>query len=144
MVNENLLNLLSLLALSGWRLPASRTPANNGVPGVGISTSCEPASSRGIPAFIPDSLELVVDVWKDFCSGDGTISSPAGTGSTNPSHSAIHHWGWGFRTLWGGIDPGGRRFRPWCVGIDPCGAISTRGNAVFRGGVGVAPVGNDF
>ena len=27
-----------------------------------------------------------------FCSGDKTLSSPGGTGSTNPSQSAISQW----------------------------------------------------
>ena len=35
----------------------------------------------------------------------------------------------------GAVSPRGRRFRPWCVGIDPCGAVSTRGTAVFVPGV---------
>ena len=53
MVNENLLNLLSLLALSGWRLPASRTPANNGVPGVGIPHRAGRRRPEGYPLSYP-------------------------------------------------------------------------------------------
>ena len=45
----------------------------------------------------------VVDVWKDFCSGDGTLSFPGGAGSTNA------RMGFPYRA---GIDPGDHRFRP--------------------------------
>ena len=43
-----------LLAPNGWRPPASRTPADNGVAAVG---GCEPyraVSSGGITAFVPN------------------------------------------------------------------------------------------
>ena len=42
----------------------------------------------------------------------GTLSSALAAGSTNPRQSAITQWGWGFRTLPGGIDPGRYRFVP--------------------------------
>ena len=43
-----------LLAPNGWRPPASRTPANNGVPAVGIFALYGAVSSGGITAFVPD------------------------------------------------------------------------------------------
>ena len=33
------------------------------------------------------------------------------------SQSATSQLGWGFHNLWGGIDPGDLRFRPWGVGV---------------------------
>ena len=74
----------------------------------------------------------VVDVWKYFKSGDSNLSSPGAAGrrplpkgqlspragSMTPSQSAITQWGWGFHTLWGGIDAGDLRFRPRVVGVD--------------------------
>ena len=51
MANELAENLLDP---NGWRQPASRTPANNGVPAVGVSTPCGAVSSREITAFVPD------------------------------------------------------------------------------------------
>ena len=27
-------------------------------------------------------------------------------------------WGWGYHTVWGGIDTGDRRLRPWCEVVD--------------------------
>ena len=44
---------------NGWGPPASPIPASNdGVPGVRVSTPSGPVSSRGITAFVPDSMEL--------------------------------------------------------------------------------------
>ena len=43
-----------LFAPNGWRPPASRTPANNGVPAVGIFALYGAVSSGGITAFVPD------------------------------------------------------------------------------------------
>ena len=73
----------------------------------------------------------VVEIWKDFCPGDGNLSSlgaagprrwPEGqlslrAGSMSSSPSAIIQWGWGFRTLRGGIDPGELPRRPRVVGV---------------------------
>ena len=55
-VGQMMLNELAepLLAPNGWRPPASRTPANNSVPEVGVSTACGPVSSRGKTDFVPD------------------------------------------------------------------------------------------
>ena len=50
-------------------------------------------------------------LWKDFKSRHGTLFCPGGAGSTNPGQYAIRQWAWGFRTVRGGIDPGGNRFR---------------------------------
>ena len=91
---------------------------------------------------------------------DEISSSPGGAGSTNPSQSVISQRVWGLHTVRGGIDPGDHRFRPRFVGgadvwkdydqgmgpyppgvalalrtpgwgPTPCGAVSTRGTAVF-------------
>ena len=43
-----------LLAPNGWTPPASRTPANNGVPAVGVFARYGAVSSGGITAFVPD------------------------------------------------------------------------------------------
>ena len=64
----------------------------------------------------------VVEIWKDFKSGDETQSCPgvAGprhypgkqlsprAGSMSPSYLATSQLGWGLHTLRGGIDPGDR------------------------------------
>ena len=64
----------------------------------------------------------VVDIWKDFKSGDETLSSPGAAGprrcpegqlspragSMSPSQSAITQLGWGFHT-WGAISTRGVR-----------------------------------
>ena len=85
-----LINLLNLLAPSGWGPSASRTPTNNGVPGVRVSTPCGPVPSRGITAFVHRPRFVgVVDVRKAFCSGDGTSFFPGGAACKNPSQSAI-------------------------------------------------------
>ena len=36
---------------------------------------------------------------------------------TIPSQSAIDQWGWGFRAVRGGFDPGDHRFCPQIVGV---------------------------
>ena len=68
----------------------------------------------------------VVEVWKDFYSGDDTLSSPGAAGprrcserqlsprvgSMSLSQSATITCGWGFHTVRSGIDPGDRRFGP--------------------------------
>ena len=73
----------------------------------------------------------VVEMWKDFQSGNETLSSPGvagyqrspdsqllpSTGSKNPSQSAISRWGCDFHILRGGIDPGILRFLPRVVGV---------------------------
>ena len=58
-----------------------------------------------------------VDVWQDFSSGNGTLSSPVAVGATNTSRSAINQEHWGFQTVQSGIHPGDRRFRSRVVGI---------------------------
>ena len=35
----------------------------------------------------------------------------------SPSQSATSQWGWGFHTVWSGIDPGDLHFRPRVVGF---------------------------
>ena len=70
----------------------------------------------------------VSDIWKDFLSGDGTLSSQGATGprrwsegqlspragSISSGLSAISQWGWG---VLGGIVLWGLRFRPRVVGV---------------------------
>ena len=70
----------------------------------------------------------VSDIWKDFLSGDGTLSSQGATGprrwsegqlspragSMSSGLSAISQWGWG---VLGGIVLWGLRFRPRVVGV---------------------------
>ena len=70
----------------------------------------------------------VSDIWKDFLSGDGTLSSQGATGprrwsegqlspragSMSSDLSAISQWGWG---VLGGIELWGLRFRPRVVGV---------------------------
>ena len=71
-----------------------------------------------------------VEIWKDFKSGDETLSStgaaerrwPEGqlsprAGSVGSSQPAISQWDWGFHTVRGGIDRGDLRFRPWSLGV---------------------------
>ena len=100
--------LLTLLASNAWGPFASRTPASNGIPRVGVSTPCGAVSSREIIAFVPD-LVGVVDVWKAFCSGDATAYSRGAVGFTNSQSESA----------------GG-------VGISiSCGAVSNRGTTVF-------------
>ena len=84
----------------------------------------------GDQSFRPRVVEFV-DVWKGFSPKDDNLSSPGAAGpqrwlegqlspragSMTPSQSAITHWGWGFHTLRGGIDPRDLRFRPRVVGI---------------------------
>ena len=79
----------------------------------------------GYLRFSPRMVEGV-DVWNIFLPGDGKLSCPnaAGprrwpggqlsmrAGSMSPSQSAIPQWGWGLRTLRGGIDQGDLRVRP--------------------------------
>ena len=62
----------------------------------------------------------VVEIWKDFCSGDETLTFPGAAGlrrcpegqlsprasSMGLSQSATSQWGWSFHTLRGSIDPG--------------------------------------
>ena len=61
----------------------------------------DPGDDRFYPRFV-----VVAYVWKYLESGDGTLSSAGGAGSTNPSQSAISQWGWGFHTVRGSIDRG--------------------------------------
>ena len=70
-------------------------------------------------------------IWKDFLSGDETLSSPGAAGprrwpegqlsphagAMSPSQSAITQWDWGFHNARGGIDPGDLCFRPPVVGV---------------------------
>ena len=109
------MNLLNLLAPNAWGPPASRTPANNGVPGVGVSTPCGPVvpgDTRFRTRFVG-----IVDAWNAFYSGDGTVSSPIVAGFTNPRQSTVSQLGWGLHTVRGGIDPGDLRFRPRVVAV---------------------------
>ena len=99
--------------------------------GVAVSTPCGAVSTRGIFVLFPGLLELVVEMWKDFPSRDGNLSSPGAVGprgwlegqlsprasSMSPSQSAITLCGWGFPTLRGSIDPGDLRFRPRVLGV---------------------------
>ena len=73
----------------------------------------------------------VVDVWRDFHSGDKTLSStgaagrrrwPEGqlsprAGSMNPSQSATSQCVWGVHTVRSGIDPGDLLFRARLVRV---------------------------
>ena len=71
--------------------------------GGGFSKPCGAVSTRGIAVGVVD-----VVVWMNFCSGDGTLSSPGVFESLRQSVGSL--WGWVFST--------------------PCGAVSTRGIAV--------------
>ena len=66
-----------------------------------VRDGIDPGNHRFRPQFVG-----FVHVWEEYCSGDGTLSSAGAAGSTNPRQSAISQWGWCFRTLPGGIDPG--------------------------------------
>ena len=69
----------------------------------------------------------VVEIWREFLSGDDTLSSlgaagprrwPEGRWLHDESHPISNiQWVWGFHTLRGGIDPGDLRFRPRVAGI---------------------------
>ena len=100
-------NLLNLLAPNWWRPPASRTPANNGVPTVGFPHRTG-LYRRGDNHFRP-RLIGVVDTKNAFCSEDGIVYSPGAGGFTNPSQSVISQLGWGIHTVRGGIDPENHR-----------------------------------
>ena len=71
---------------------ALRTPANlQSDNGIEIFTPFEAVSTRGTTVFVPGLLELYeVDIWKDFCFGDGALFSPDGAGSTNPRLEFSH------------------------------------------------------
>ena len=87
-----------------------RTPANQqSVSGMGLPHTVLGGIIPGDHRFRPRCVG-VVDVGKDFCSGDRTLYSPDGAGSTNPGQSAISQW---------------------VEGSTPCGAVSTRGTTVF-------------
>ena len=59
-------------------------------------------------------LEILNDLW----TGDGTLSSRGGAGSTyEPSQSEIGRWGWDFHTVRECINPDDIRFRPRVVGV---------------------------
>ena len=73
----------------------------------------------------------VVEVWKGFQPGEGTVSSPGAAvprrwpegqlrpvaGSMSPNQSAFTQWGWDFHTLRSGIYPGDLPLRPRVVGV---------------------------
>ena len=94
--------------------PTSNRPVGLGFPHL-AGWYIDPGNLRFRPRVVG-----VVQIWKDFCSGDGKSSSPGAAGprrcpegqlspragSMSPSESAITQWGWGFYTAWGGIDPG--------------------------------------
>ena len=84
----------------------------------------DPGDLRFRPRVVVD-----VEIWKNFLSGDETLSSPgvAGprccperqlsprAGSMSSSQSATSQWGLGFHTVRIGIDAGDLRFRPRVV-----------------------------
>ena len=73
----------------------------------------------------------VVEIWRDFSSGDKPYPPRCGGTSTLPRGATLAarwlhepqpisnqpEWGWGFHTLRGGIDPGDLHFRPRVVGV---------------------------
>ena len=83
----------------------------------------------------------VVEMSKDFPSGDGNLSLFGGagplrwperqlsprTGSMSPSKSAITQWGWGFHTVRGGIDPSDLCFCTGVIELKRYGSISRPG-----------------
>ena len=95
------------LVLAGWRCLHEPKPISNQPVVLGLHTVPDGIDS-GDRRFRPRCVG--VDVWKDFSSGDRTLSSPGGAGSTNPSQSAISQRGWV---------------------STPCGVVSTRGTTVF-------------
>ena len=51
--------IAELLAPIGRNPLATRTPINNSLPSVGVSTQCGAVSTRGITVFVPELLELL-------------------------------------------------------------------------------------
>ena len=86
-----------------------------------------------------------LEVWKDFSSGNDTLSSPVATepqrcperqlspraGAMSFSQFANNQSGWGFHTSRGGIDPGHLHFRPQVVGIAEIGRDLLRGDGIL-------------
>ena len=83
-----LMNLLKLLAPNGWRLPASRPPANNGVPVVGASTPCGPISPGEITDFVPDELESLI-YGRRFVPGMGSYTPREPVASRTPANQLL-------------------------------------------------------
>ena len=76
-------------------------------------------------------VDGIVEIWKEFRSGDGRLFSPGTTGlgvgprgncrralvPRAPTNKTITRWSWGFRTARGRIEPGDVRFRRWVAGV---------------------------
>ena len=99
----------SRVALAGST--KSRFGFSNKLGGLGFHTVrgvIDPGNRQFHPRFV-----VVVDLWKNFCSGDDIVSSPAGGGSANArlgfSKKPV---GLGIPHVVGGVDPGDHRFRP--------------------------------
>ena len=87
----------------------------------------------------------VVEVWKEFSSGDEALSFlcaagprrwPEGqlsprAGSMSLIQSATSQWGWGFHTQRSGIDPGDLRFRSRVVVVVGCGRTCDPGMRTY-------------
>ena len=83
----------------------------------GVSTTCGPVSTRGKSVFVPGLSELYM-YGRIYDPGMGTYPPRDALAlCTSPNQSAVGRWGWGFHTMWGGFDPGDRRFRPRVVGV---------------------------
>ena len=92
----------------GWHRLHEPEPVSNQPVGLGL----QPRTGRYRPGGPPFSSPGVgvVDTWKNFCSGDGTVYSPGATGVTSPSQTAISQLGWRFYAVRGSIKPRGPPF----------------------------------
>ena len=86
-------------------------PAGRCRPGGSAFSSKDCTSCRNIETFLIRRWELFLP----GCGGTSVLArwqlSPRAS-SMGPIQSAITQWGWGFHTLWTGIDPGVLRFPP--------------------------------
>ena len=95
-----------------------------------LCTGINPEVLRFLPRVVP-----IIKIPKNVSSGDGKLSSPGASGPRRwpgghlslraspmgPIQSSFTKWGWGFHTLFGGIDPGDL---PFCPGVDLVVAVS--------------------
>ena len=103
----------SAITQRGWGAPH---PAGRYRPGGSAFSSAGFWSCRDMEGFLSRGWELILP----GCGGTSALARGAtltARCSMSSSPSAIIQWGWGFRTLRGGIDPGELPRRPRVVGV---------------------------